>query len=117
MTFLLSRQFQFLFTRVVLPPSFATSSQDVDKENAEGRRDVCVGKKCENVAKNALGAPLKTRVNEADFVRASLTPPKGGEKKKSGDDKFSGKRCIEDRVVSNKLKQVEKKTEIVAKIN
>lgn len=68
MTFLLSRQFQFLFTRVVLPPSFATSSQDVDKENAEGRRDVCVGKKCENVAKNALGAPLKTRVNEADDV-------------------------------------------------
>ena len=45
-----------------LLPSFATSSQDVDKENAEGRRDVCDGKKCENVAKNALGAPLKTRV-------------------------------------------------------
>ena len=40
-----------------LPPSFATSLHDVDKENAEGRRDVCVGKKCENVAKNALGAP------------------------------------------------------------
>ena len=43
-----------------LPPSFATSSQDVDKENAEGRRDVRDGKKCENVPKNALGAPLKT---------------------------------------------------------
>ncbi|CAL6334391.1 unnamed protein product [Bathycoccus prasinos] len=99
-----------------LPPSFATSSQDVDKENAEGRRDVCDGKKCENVPKNALGAPLKTRVNEADdvsknwknddddddadFVRASLTPPKGGEKKKSGDDKSSGKRCVDVRVGS-----------------
>jgi hypothetical protein len=101
-----------------LPSSFATSSQDVDKENAEGRRDVCDGKKCENVAKNALGAPLKTRVNEsvgvskdwkndddveADSVRASLTPPKGGEKKKSGDDKSSGKRCVDVRVVSAAL--------------
>ncbi|CAL6296670.1 unnamed protein product [Bathycoccus prasinos] len=88
-----------------LPPSFATSSQDVDKENAEGRRDVRDGKKCENVAKNALCAPLKTRVNESDdvsknwkndddvddedFVRASLTPPKGGEKNENDDDKFS----------------------------
>ena len=35
-----------------LLPSFATASQDVDKENAEGRRDVSGGKKCENVAKN-----------------------------------------------------------------
>jgi len=102
-----------------LPPSFATSSRDVDKENAEGRRDVCVGKKGENVAKNALEVPLKTRVNEAngvsknwknddddddeDFVRASLTPPKGGEKNEDDDDKFSGKRCIEDRVVSAAL--------------
>ncbi|CAL6379948.1 unnamed protein product [Bathycoccus prasinos] len=88
-----------------LPPSFATSSQYVDKENAEGRRDVRDGKKYENVAKNALGAPLKTRVNEANdvsknwknddddddenFVRASLTPPKGGEKNEDDDDKFS----------------------------
>ncbi|CAL6323946.1 unnamed protein product [Bathycoccus prasinos] len=99
-----------------LPPSFATSLHDVDKENAEGRRDVRDGKKCENVPKNALGAPLKTRVNEADdvwknddddddedFVRASLTPPKGGEKNENDDDKFSGKRCIEDRVVSAAL--------------
>ena len=39
-----------------------------DKENAEGRRDVRDGKKCENVPKNALCAPLKTRVNDADLV-------------------------------------------------
>ena len=33
-----------------------------------------------------------------------MTPPKGGEKKKSGDDKSSGKRCVDDRVGSAALR-------------
>ena len=106
-----------------LLPSFVTASRDVDKENAKGRRDVSDGKTSKNDVKIALGAPLKTRVNdvdvvvlhwkkqkaetddddEADFVRASLTPPKGGEKKKSGNDKSSGKRCVDSRVRSAAL--------------
>ena len=80
--------------------SFVTASRDVDKENTKGRRDISDDNKRENDVKIALGAPLKTRVNDADdvsiewkkkkagpadddayFICASLTPPEGGEKK------------------------------------
>jgi hypothetical protein len=107
-----------------LLPSFVAASQDADKENVDVTRNVLYVKKRENISKNALDVPLKTRVNdadvvaldwkkqkaetadeaeEADFVRASLTPPKGGENKKSGDGKSSGKRCVDDRVLSAAL--------------
>ena len=99
------------------------ASQDANKENVDVPRNVPYVKKSENVLKNALEVPLKTRGNdadvvvldwkkqkagtdddvEADFIRASLTPPKGGEKKKSGDDKSSGKRCVDVRVGSAAL--------------
>ena len=42
--------------------------------------------------------------DEADFVRTSLTPPRGGEKKNSGDDKSSGKRCVDRCVRSAALR-------------
>jgi hypothetical protein len=109
----------------LLPSFVAASSQDDDKENAEGCRGISGVKKRENISKNASKVPLKTRVNdadvvaldwkeqkaetagneaeEADFVRASLTPPKGGEKKKNGDDKSAGKRCVDARDVSAAL--------------
>ena len=51
-----------------LLPSFVTASRDVDKENAKGRRDVSDGKTSKNDVKIALGAPLKTRVNDVDVV-------------------------------------------------
>ncbi|CAL6366431.1 unnamed protein product [Bathycoccus prasinos] len=82
----------------------------------------------ENVLKNALEVPLKPRGHDADvvvldwkkqkvetddvetdFIRASLTPPKGGEKKKSGDDKSSGKRCVDVRVGSAALSARDRK--------
>ena len=106
-----------------LLPSFAVASQDANKENVDVTRNVPYVKKSENVLKNALEVPLTTRGNdadvvvlewkkqtagtdddvEADFIRSSLTPPKGGEKKKSGDDKSSGKRCVDVRVGSAAL--------------
>jgi hypothetical protein len=71
------------------------ASQDANKENVDVTRNVPCVKKSENVLKNALEVPLKTRGNdadvvvldwkkqkagtddnvEADFIRASLTPP------------------------------------------
>ena len=51
-----------------LLPSFVAASQDADKENVEGRRDVSDVKKREYTSKNALGVPLKTRVNDAVVV-------------------------------------------------
>ena len=105
-----------------LLPSFVVASEDANKENVDVPRNVSYVKKSENVLKHALEVPLKTRGNdadvvvldwkkqktgtddvEADFIRASLTPPKGGEKKKSGDDKSSGKRCVDVRVGSAAL--------------
>ena len=105
-----------------LLPSFVVASEDANKENVDVPRNVPYVKKSENVSKNALEVPLKTRENdadvvvldwkkqkagtddvEADFIRASLTPPKGGEKKNSGDDKSSGKRCVDVRVGSAAL--------------
>ena len=107
-----------------LLPSFVVASRDANKENVDVTHNVPHVKKLEHVSKNALEVPLKTRGNdadvvvvldwkkqkaetddddEADFVRASLTPPKGGEKKKSGDDKSSGKRCVDARVRSAAL--------------
>jgi len=109
----------------LLPSFVAASSQDGDKENAEGRRGVSGVKKLENISKNASKVPLKTRVNDADvvaldwkkqkaetagneaeeahFVRASLTPPKGGEKQKGNDNTSVGKRCVDTRDVSAAL--------------
>ena len=107
-----------------LLPSFVVAWRDANKENVDVTHNVPHVKKREHVSKNALGVPLKTRGNdadvvvvldwkkqkaetddddEADFVRASLTPPKGGEKKKSGDDKSSGKRYVDARVRSAAL--------------
>ena len=106
-----------------LLPSFVVASQDANKENVDVTRNVPYVKKSENVLKNALEVPLTTRGNDADvvvldwkkqtagtdddvetdFIRSSLTPPKGGEKKKSGDDKSSGKRCVDVRVGSAAL--------------
>jgi len=46
-----------------------------------------------------LGAPLKTRVKDADddakFVRVSLPPPRGGEKKACGGNTCAGKRWVD----------------------
>ena len=102
-----------------LLPSFVAASRDAEKENAEGRVNVSDVKKRENDVKIASSAPLKTRVNDADadwkkqkaetadddadFVRASLTPPKGGEKKARGENTSAGKRCVGSRDVSAAL--------------
>ena len=113
-----------------LLPSFVAASRDAEKENAEGRVNVSDVKKRENDVKNASSAPLKTRVNDADadwkkqkaetadvdadFVRASLTPPKGGEKKARGENTSAGKRCVGSRDVSAALNAREgKKARVV----
>ena len=104
-----------------LLPSFVAASRDAEKENAEGRVNVSDVKKRENDVKIASSAPLKTRVNDADadwkkqkaetadddadFVRASLTPPKGGEKKARGENTSAGKRCVGSRDVSAALNE------------